>query len=246
MINKIKIYALKIKSMKELLILLVFSPFLAHSQEKIMRYMDYAFIGQDGELKRFEQIDDTLYHYHSRILIDAPVFAENPKMDVERSYKIIASDVMDNFVILKLERLDSVPLSSEPFPPDRFFVHVIKKTDNNQIGYLNLHDGLTLQQLNNIQLDIAGLKKQFYWTYFNNNYWQTLSYTKAIETKEDADKILNFLKNDRIKELSESYKNSQVKDLYGSGFISELLNKACITLGYNPIGASKAIKKWIK
>jgi hypothetical protein len=45
-----------------------------------------------------------------------------------------------------------------------------------------------------------------------------------------------------VKDWLRLYERNPVKDIYGTGLMTELLNRISIAMGYNPIGASKILQ----
>ena len=63
---------------------------------------------------------------------------------------------------------------------------------------------------------------------------------------EDANQIMEAMKSDENKALARRYEATDVADLYGSGFSAEVLNRACIEKGYDPVGAGGVIDKLLR
>lgn len=63
---------------------------------------------------------------------------------------------------------------------------------------------------------------------------------------EDANQVMEAMKSDEIKALARRYEATNVADLYASGFSAEVLNRACVQKGYDPVGARGAIDKLLR
>lgn len=65
---------------------------------------------------------------------------------------------------------------------------------------------------------------------------------KPIASVDDAKEIIEALQGDQVKLWVEQYKNNPIKEMYGTGVMTEILNRLCIQLGYNPLRATKALQ----
>lgn len=226
-------------SMLKTLIILLLLPFLGCSQAQKLLLQDYSFLVTDGEVTKLHQSNDTLYELHC--YIDRPC-QERP----EKHYKIISSTAAEEFTILKLEQLDTIPLTTKPYRTTRYSVLALRKIDNKQLGYLPLVLGLTRQQLDTVQTNIQSLKEKFFFTFFSDTFLKELAGLKKITTKEDAQQIIETFKSDKFKLLVDSYSKTETSDIYASGLSAEILNCVCIEKQYSPIGAGLAIDSLMK
>jgi hypothetical protein len=220
--------------MQKTLLILLLPLFVSCSQRQKLLLQDYSFLLTDGEITKLHQSNDTLYErkcYIDQTCRDKPA----------AHYKILSSNKTGDFFILKVEKLDTIPLTTNPYPVTRYSVLVLKTIDNKELGYLKIPGGLTRQQLDIIGIDIPSLKSKFSFTFFSDTYLKELSALKTVTTKNDANKILETAKSDNFKTLIEKYEKTEVSDLYASGLSAELINRACIEQGFNPIGAGQAI-----
>jgi len=206
--------------------------------QKILK-QDYNFLMTDGGVSKLHQSNDTLYELHC--YIDRPC-----QPTPEDHYKIISSVVKGSFAILKLEKLDSIALTTNPYPLTRYSVLVFKNIDDQHLRSLNLRSGLTRQQLDTVRTNVASLADKFFFTFYSDSYLKELAKLKKITTMEDANQIMEAMKSDEIKALARRYEATDVADLYGSGFSAEVLNRACIEKGYDPVGAGGAIDKLLR
>lgn len=225
--------------MLKILLLLLLLPFLACSQTEKVLQQDYSFLVTDGGVTKLHQSNDTLYE--KKCYIDRPCQARPSS-----HYKILSSNKTGEFLILKLERLDTISLTTDPYPATRYQVVALKTSGDKELGYLPLSLGLTKHQLDTLKTDISSLEEKFFFTFFSDTYLKELSNLKKVNTKNEADEIIEIAKSDRFKTLVERYSKTETRDLYASGLSAEILNRACIEKGYSPIGAGRAINMLMK
>src|SRR5687768_10783499 len=101
--------------MRKILLIALFLPFIGCSQEEKLLSEDYSFLVTDGEVSKLHLSNDTLYEL--QCYIDRPCHAIP-----DTHYKILSSHKRGEFVVLKLERLDSIPLTPEPYPAARYSI----------------------------------------------------------------------------------------------------------------------------
>ncbi len=222
--------------MRKSLFIFLLLPLISCSQEQKILLQDYSFLVTDGEVTKLHQSNDTLYEL--KCYIDQPC-----QTRPATHFKILSSNKTGGFVILKLERLDTIPLTTNPYPATRYSVLALKTTDSKKLSYLLLNLGLTKQQLDTVKTDIALLKDKFFFTFFSDSYLKDLSALKKVATKDEVMGIVETTKNEKYRTLVEKYSKTETSDLYASGLSAEILNLACIEKGYNPIGAGRAINK---
>lgn len=207
-----------------------------HRQKVLLQ--DYNFLVPDGEVMKLTQSNDTLLLLHC--YIDKPCQAKPVK-----HFKIVSSEQSGGVRILKLEQLDTIPMTTNPYPMTRYSILALKTINNRQLGYSPVVFGLTKQQIDTLQTNISSLKDKFFFTLFSDSYLKELSALKKITTKDEAKEITE-LKSEKFKSFFDSYSKTQTTDLYASGLLAEVLNQACIEKGYNPIGAGLIINDLLK
>lgn len=225
--------------MSRTLILLLLLPLVSRSQGQRILQQDYSFLVADGEVTKLHQGNDTLYELEG--YIDRPCRKQPAK-----HYKIISSHTTGEFVILKLELFDTIPLTTDPSPTAQCSILILKDIDNKRLGCLPLAWDLTREQLDTVQTNVDSLKNKFFFTFFSDTYLKELAALKKVTTKEEAMEIIEAFKSNKFKPLAESYAKTQARDMYGSGFSAELFNRICIEKGYSPIGAGLAINRLMK
>lgn len=214
-------------------------PLLGCSQQPQVLLQDYSFLLINGTVTKLHQSNDTLYEL--KCYIDRPCQPRPAK-----HYKILSSDKTGDFTILKVERLDTIPLTSDPYPAARYYVLALKSNTDKQLGYLPLVYSVTKKELDTIQTNVRLLEEKFFFTYFSDSYLKELSALKKMATKDDVSQIIDAAKSDKYKPLAQSYAKTETNDIYNTGFSAELLNRVCIENGYNPIGAGEIIDKLLK
>ena len=154
--------------MRIIIILLFILPQISFSQVPKILQKDYSFLVTDGEVIQLHQSNDTLYEL--KCYINKPC-EPRPK----DHYKIISSKSLEGFIILKLESLDTIYLTTDPYPDTRYQLLAIKVYDSSKLGYLTLSNGLTRKQLDTTTTNISLLKDKFFFTYFSDGYLKELS-----------------------------------------------------------------------
>jgi len=222
--------------MFKFLFLMLFLPGIALSQSTRILNHSYNFLVFDGEIKKLTQSHDTLYEFHC--YIDKPCV---PK--AENHYRILSSIRKGEFIFLKLEQLDTISMTTTPYPLTRYCALALQKINAKQLGYLPLRRGLTKGQLDTLKTDTELLKNKFFFTYFSDQYLLEFNYLKKLSTKEQGLEIAKVGNSDKIKQLVERYKITNTGDMYGAGLNAEIMNQVCLELGFNPIGAGRAMNK---
>ncbi|SEL75699.1 hypothetical protein [Parapedobacter koreensis] len=232
--------------MKNLLFFAFFFPSIAFSQPNQVLEQAYSFIISDGEVAKISQRNDTLYQWHGNIIAIDPELLIAIDDEPKNRYRIIATTDADNLTLLKLEHLDSIPLTTDPFPANRFLILAIKHISDDKIGYLPIQGNLTKEELGHYEFPIESLGDKFFLTYFSEPYWHGLAKQRKITTKEEAQQVLDYLNSEEVKKLVQIYRETDVPDMYGSGLFAELINIACIKFGFSPIGANKVLQEFIQ
>lgn len=219
---------------------LIFFLIILFNFSKSQKFIDqtYYFIGPD-EMNIYKQSNDTLYNYTSYS------FQEPKKNDrIKMHFKILENQKLkkdEEVFALKIERLDSIPLTTEPFPEDRFKILIYKKMDN-EIAMLNEKSGLTKTQIETYKVDTINYRNNFGLMYYSKNRMIEFSKLKKIKTSDDVKIINDEMNKPKYLLLAEDYqKNIKVPDGYASGLIATIINKSCLETGYSPIGAGVLI-----
>lgn len=224
-------------------VLLAFCP----AQGQTFLTQDYHFIGRGIGTTTLRQSHDTLYLFQ-----DYPAgFAGKPYSTSRtkragQHYKIIAASRSGKFDVLKVEQLDTLALTSEPYPETRYSLVVLHHESDKAVGYLSRRIGSTKAAIDTAKMSANALRTGFYFTYFSAAYMKELAGLKKISTKEQAQEIFDEVKNGSFKAVIDRYERTKPQDYYASGLTSEIINLACIKKGYNPIGAQQTMNALLK
>lgn len=194
------------------------------------------FVGVD-EMYYYKQSHDTLYA--------GVAHAVNPKYltHYDNHFKIWALRKRNpDFYILKVEKLDKLPLTTNPYPDDRYGILIFRKTDKT-VSLLQQISSLTKAEMRHYQTDTIHYQNAFAYDYYSLKYMRQLMKLKRVKTLDDAKEIIKWFENPKnYSSLVNNYKaHNKMPDSYGAGLAAALINKICIDLGYCPIGASIAI-----
>jgi len=198
----------------------------------------YYTIGND-EMSILIPSNDTIYE-HSLLSIRLP----QKKEGLNKHFKILKNekiDSTDNVYALKTERLDTIPLTTEPYPEDRFSIFIYKKRPD-EIVFLNEKNNLTKAEIMNYKTDTIAYKNNFGFTSYSQTKVEGFSKMKRVETQADSDLIVGMLEKPEYLAMIMDYKkNLKLGDMYASGLMATLLVKACLENGFSPLGAGRVI-----
>ena len=201
----------------------------------------YYIIGPD-EMYKLVQSNDTLYVMPTFNMRNLSLKKEN----YQDHYKIWGiQSYKDKGFILKLEQLDSIQLTDNPYPEERFNIWVYGKTNKKELHLMREYSKLTRKQMEGFPIQDSLFSNEYTLNYFSESYMKELSKRKNVRTQKDADAIDQEMKRNKSEyvKIIENYKNSKtMQDMYNSGLIATLTNKACLDLGYNPIGANRILR----
>ncbi|HFK5555373.1 TPA: hypothetical protein ACGZ9Q_003453 [Elizabethkingia anophelis] len=225
------------KKLYIILFLLAFIPFFK-SQNFIKE--PYYIIGAD-EMYKLVQSNDTLY-----VLPTVSMKKIYPKKENYKDHYRIwgVQSYKDKGFVLKLEKLDSIQLTNNPYPEERFNIWVYGKPSGKELPLEREYPQLTRKQMEEFPIQDSLFSNEYALTYFSESYMKELSKRKNVRTQKDADAIDQEMKRNESEyiKIIENYKNSKmIRDMYNSGLIATLTNKACLDLGYNPIGANRIL-----
>lgn len=150
-------------TMKNLFALLLV-PVWGFSQNNPLLNQPYTFFVPDGEMTRYEQRGDTLYRWHGMIH-----YYPDYDLRVKRIFRVIKSLDSATFTILGLAPLDSIPLTTNPDPDNRYSMIALQRIDTNRIGIAGLKSRLTRDQLDSVHVDLTILPNLFYFTFFSDD-----------------------------------------------------------------------------
>lgn len=157
-----------------------------------------------------------------------------------KKFKILKSKIIGQKEILAIERIDSIPLSSNPIPADRYKVIGFEKIDKGKLKFINEAKSYTLDSLSAIPFEIQFLNEKFGFTYYTESFLTELQTEYEISTAQ-AERILSNIKNNI--EIVELYKKTETGDIYASGITAELIAIEMIKLNLSPLNARDRIEK---
>lgn len=192
----------------------------------------YYFVGQD-EMHVFRQSNDTLYASTTFSL--EPFNIEKYK----KHYKICSiNENQSDLLIVKLESLDSIPLTTDPYPEDRFKISVYQRKNEKEIILIKDIEHLTKEGMAHYHIDTIKSNDNSGMNLYSLSYMKELLNLKKVKSKKDTDKINQELNHPKYLEFAEKYiRQNKLFDPYASILNANLINSACLNLGYSPIGA---------
>ncbi|AIZ64139.1 hypothetical protein PK28_11360 [Hymenobacter sp. DG25B] len=207
-------------------------PVAGFSQQVI--HQGYTFLGRVGKMTRLLQSHDTLYIQQcNRQLACTNNYAER--------YRILASRQQGEFQLLQVESLDSLHMTPDPYPLTRFSMVVLRNLTSQQVGYNVVNKRSTRQQVAELQISLDDLRQKFYFTFFSDTYLTTLRQLPTIKTMADAERIKAEVQQPEYTALAKAWEATDTGDLYATGLAREILNRACIKLGFSPWLSDEAI-----
>lgn len=227
--------------MLKVLFLLMFFPLVSSAQGKFTLGQNYNFLLGKERIERLQQSNDTLYQltcFTNGLCLAKPA----------NHYRILSSVSVVEFTVVKLEGLDSLYNNLAAYYPEkRYSIMVFKDAGQKQLSRMVLSSGLTKNEAKKYQISLDQLRAQFFFTYFSDEYLRELSKLKSISFKADAQTIVQADENEKSKFTSESRSLKNLRaSIYAPALQAELLTKACIESGFNPVGAEKAIITLLK
>ncbi len=218
--------------MKKIILLFLLFAIYSNINSQIFKE-PYYFVGPD-EMHVYKKSNDTLY--------TSTTFSLKPDNNKKyrNHFKIweVGKDPSD-IVTMKLESLDSIPLTTEPYPEDRFRIFVYKKNSGKELTMINDISHLTKQQMAAFNTDTIQVKNNIGMKLYSFTYMKELLKLKKVTTKNDVDKINEELNDPKYLTIIEEYKKeNKLPDPYASILTANLINTACLNIGYSPIGAN--------
>jgi hypothetical protein len=160
-----------------------------------------------------------------------------------KKFKILKTKTIGQKEILAIERIDSIPLTTNPIPDDRYKIIGFEKIEKGKLKFINEAKSYTLDSLSAIPFEIRILNDKFGFTYYTESFLTELETEYEIST-ELAEQIFSDLKNNV--EQVELYKKTKTGDIYGSGITAELIATEMIKLKLSPLNAKDRIEKTLR
>ncbi|TYB76936.1 hypothetical protein [Bizionia myxarmorum] len=188
------------------------------------------------ELFGIKRSNDTIYEFKCRP--DFKCSSNNRKRFV-----VLESKIFGNQKILKIERIDSIPLTTNPIPEDRYKILGLEKLTDKKLKIVNETTKYTLDSITKIDLNSELLKDKFGFTYYTESFLTDLETNYEI-TNEQAVEIFEDIKENI--QTVELYKETKTGDIYGSGITAELIAIEMIKLKLSPLQARNRIEKALR
>ncbi len=183
-----------------------------------------------------QKSNDTLYTFNCNSNFDC-------SKKVRDHYKILKSKQDGNKYLFEVEKLDSLQLTTNPIPDDRFKIIGFVKTSENTIKMINEARSFTKDSIAKIPFEINYLNNKFGFTYYTENYLKSFR-TDYIITPEIAKEIIESTKNNT--EVLTQYQNTITGDMYHTAISAELITLEMIKRNLSPIHAKQKINKALK
>lgn len=187
------------------------------------------------ELFGIEKSNDTIFEFKCNSNFEC---SEN-----YRKFKILKNKVVGQKEVLAIERIDSIPFSSNPITADRYKIIGFENIGKGKLKFINEAKKYTLESLNSIPFEIEFLNNKFGFTYYRESFLTKLQIEYEF-SPEQAVQILSNTKNNT--EIIELYKKTKTGDIYGSGIAAELIAIEMIKLNLSPLNARARIEKALR
>ena len=159
---------------------------------------------------------------------------------VRKRFKILKNKKIGQKQIFAIERLDSMRLTSNPIPKDRYRIIGFEKIEKGKLKFVNEAKSYTLDSLSKIPFEIQFINDKFGFTYYTESFLTELETDYTINA-EQLEKITSNFEN--YIELLELYENTKTGDMYAIGIIAELIAKEMIKLKLSPLLARNRIEE---
>ena len=188
------------------------------------------------ELFGIRQSNDTLYQLKCA--------ANFQCLDGARKhYRVIESLDTLNWKLVKLERLDSIPLTTEPIRKDRFKLWGFQQIEEGVIRIVAEQTRFTIDSIQSTPINSLLANDKFGFTYYTEKYLTSLRTEYEVDSITAMEIVTEF-KN--YGDLLHLYKNTDVVDFYGSGLTAELTAKELIKRGWSPLFGVHRINEALK
>nr|WP_288807891.1 hypothetical protein [uncultured Sphingobacterium sp.] len=226
-----------------LLLNTIFATAAFAQHKKVVLDRAYSFIIADGEIERIVIKDSLLMKLHGCLLeLKQPLDLNAKDWEVDKTNRIIQERVQGDSWLVMTESLDSIPMTTAPFPTNRFSITVFRGITKNQIEIADVTSRIERHVADSLMDKGVVTDNWFFYTYFSDDRWRELASLPQIKTKDDGQKVMSILKSEKVKTWVKAYENNPIKEMYGSGVIAEIINRICIQLQYSPVFASKALQ----
>ena len=232
-INKL-LAIMKNYNLKYILVSLLILLTVKVNAQEILKSKYYFING--GKVFSMQKSNDTLYTFKCNSNFDCAEKASD-------HYKILKSKQDGNRYLFEVEKLDSLQLTTNPIPDDRFRLIGFEKISENEIKIINEARSFTKDSIVKIPFEVKYLDNKFGFTYYTENYLKSFRTDYTI-TPEFAKEIIESCKSNT--EIITQYNNTNTGDWYASGISAELLTLEMIKLNLSPINAKQKMSKALK
>lgn len=202
------------------------------AQNRYLLKQDYTFLVTDGgETRILHQSGDTLF------IFDGHVGYEDHPQRIGQCFKILSVRREEGFVFLKMKTLPNPQHPVKYRQKATFSECGIREISKDKLelaywGFNTIKAGLYAE---NIPLD--SLEHAFNITFYSESKIQEFKQMKPVRTVGDTKAIMGAFMRD-MRKLRDSITKMNGSHNYLSGFLpGDLLTKACLSEGYNPLGA---------
>lgn len=218
--------------MKNILLTLLFS-FIINTVSSQNLLDDTYYFVNGTELFGIKKSNDTIFEFKCN-----SDFQCSDKY--RKKFKILKNIMIGQKEILAIERIRSIPLTTNPIPVNRYKIIGFEKIKKGKLKFINEVKTYTLESLSAIPFEIQFLKDKFGFTYYTESFLTELKTEYEISPTQ-AQQIFRDLKNNI--EKVELYKKTKTGDIYGSGIIAELIATEMTKLNLSPLNAKDRIEK---
>ena len=202
--------------------------------QEILKKKHYFINGE--KVFSIQKSNDTLYAFYCNSNFDCAKKARD-------NYKILKSKQEGNRYLLEVEKLDSIPLSTNPIRDDRFRLIGFEIKSENAIKMINEARSFTKDSITKIPFELDYLNNKFGFTYYTENYLKSFRTDYTI-TQEIAKEIIESSKNNT--EILTQYQNTITGDIYHTAISAELITLEMIKRNLSPINAKQKMNKALR
>lgn len=173
--------------------------------------------------------NDTLYTFKCDSNFDCAEKARD-------HYKILKSKQDGSRYLFEVEKLDSLQLTTNPIPDDRFRLIGFEKISENEIKMINEANSFNKDSILKIPFEVKYLDNKFGFTYYAEKYLKSFRTDYTI-TPEFAREIIKSCRSNI--EIITQYNTTNTGDWYASGISAELLTLEMIKRNLSPVYAKQ-------
>lgn len=241
---KIKYIHLKHRKLWRFIYLLVFFfSATGFAQNRDLFKQDYTYLVVDGnETRNLHQSGDTLLIYKGHVNEDFH------QLDETEYFKILS--IRSNGEITFL-RMKSLPDPNPHFrmnysPKTTFWEWGIKSIDKDKLDFVYWASDTTITGLDTKRISPDSLNEVFPVTFYSNSGIKEFKKMKPITTIGDVEKIVRAYVIALSKQKAHLTEDDRSQNYLLAWLPGDLLTKACLAEGYNPLGAGDITNRMTK